>query len=84
MTRSGKFADDDKSKKFAYVIYLLQTLDKDIKRGENPSKVLKAMLINDCNEIVGGNSFGINVVPDIGHVILFLSQYEGILPVRRA
>lgn len=46
LTRSWKFEDSDKTIKFAYVVYLLQILDDNIKRGENPSDALKAMLIN--------------------------------------
>ena len=41
------FSDSEKSKKFAYVVYLLQKLDKNIKRWTDPSKALTAMLINE-------------------------------------
>ena len=44
----GNFSDEDKAIKFAYVVYLLQTLDKNIKRWtDTPSKTLIAMLINE-------------------------------------
>lgn len=47
ITRNWDFSDDDKAIKFAYVAYLLQILDRNIKNWSNyPSKVLAAMLIN--------------------------------------
>ena len=42
-----KIADTEKSKKFAYVVYLLQKLDRNIKHGRDPSKALTAMVINE-------------------------------------
>lgn len=42
------FSDEDKAIKFTYVVYLLQILDKNIKRwADYPSKTLVAMLINE-------------------------------------
>ena len=44
----GNFSDEDKAIKFAYVVYILQILDKNIKRWiDYPSKSLIAMLINE-------------------------------------
>ena len=39
--------DTEKAKKLAYVVYLLQNLDRDIKRWNNPSEALAAMIINE-------------------------------------
>lgn len=47
ITRSWTFNDEDKSIKFAYVTYLLKTLDKNIKHWEDPSNALKKMVINE-------------------------------------
>ena len=43
----GEFSDEEKSEKFVYVVYLLQTLDKNIRLWANPSEALLAMLINE-------------------------------------
>ena len=43
----GTFSDSDKSRKFAYVAYLLMKLDNNISRGKMPSEALLAMLINE-------------------------------------
>lgn len=40
------FTDEDKTQKFAYIVYLLKNLDTNIKRGNIPSKALLAMLVN--------------------------------------
>ena len=48
ITWNWEFSDEDKAIKFAYVVYLLQILDKNIKRWINiPSKTVIAILIND-------------------------------------
>ena len=49
VNRAGKFTDEDKSLKFAYVTYLLKKLDTNITRGKNPSEALLAMLINEAS-----------------------------------
>lgn len=48
ITWNWNFSDEDKAVKFAYIAYLLQILDKNIKRWINyPSKILVAMLVNE-------------------------------------
>ena len=47
ISRSGIFTDNDKSLKFAYVTYLLRSLDANITRWKNASEALLAMLINE-------------------------------------
>ena len=48
ITWNWDFSDDNKAIKFAYIAYLLQVLDKNIKRWiDSPSKILTAILIND-------------------------------------
>ena len=47
VSRSWVFDDEDKAKKFACVAFLLRKLDANITRGNNPSKALLAMLINE-------------------------------------
>ena len=49
ISRSGIFTDNDKSLKFAYVTYLLRSLDANITRWKDPSEALLAMLINEKN-----------------------------------
>ena len=49
VSRSGKFTDEDKLLKFAYIAYLLKELDANITRWEDPSQALLAMLINEQN-----------------------------------
>ena len=49
ISRVGTFTDSDKSRKLAYVAYLLMKLDDNISRGKNPSDALLAMLINENN-----------------------------------
>lgn len=44
---SKNFSDSDKSINFAYIVFLLQKLDLNIKRGKNPSEALIWMIIND-------------------------------------
>lgn len=47
VSRSGKFTDEDKTLKLAYIAYLLKKLDENATRGKNASEALLAMLINE-------------------------------------
>ena len=47
ISRSGKFTDEDKTRKLAYIAYLLKKLDENATRGKNASEALLAMLINE-------------------------------------
>lgn len=48
VNRSGTFNDKDKAMDFAYVIYILQHMDKNVSHWTMPSKALTAMLINEA------------------------------------
>lgn len=44
---SNDFPEDDKTINFAYIIYLFQKIDANIRRGKKPSEALNWMLINE-------------------------------------
>ena len=47
INRAWKFTDEDKTLKFAYIVYLLKNLDTNITHGKTPSETLLAMLVNE-------------------------------------
>jgi len=49
INRAWTFTDEEKSLKFAYVVYLLKNLDENITRWKFPSEALLGMLINEKN-----------------------------------